>query len=315
VSTSLGSTAHGNLVRALGNVGMSPQDVRLLGQDPAVGVTALESGQVAALAQFVPYPQEVVFSGKGRLLNGGDTGVPTFHGVVANNQFMTDHPEVIQAFLAAQWQATQYLYAHPMQAALTVAKATGLPPEVVYLYNGPNGVVTFDMTIKTQLVHAIEVGLPFLKDLGALKQLDLNAFVDEAPLRQLFGADYDKLKTSLTNPAAITGTDQVCHTTVNNPATASEAWPAGQDSTIVAATPTCLLNLAAKGGTYRALYVPDTKSGTRIFGRTATWVSDPKAAADGDLLPFGTVADADAYVAAHPGATVLDYQTALASVH
>jgi NitT/TauT family transport system substrate-binding protein len=119
----------------------------------------------------------------------------------------------------------------------------------------------------------------------------------------------------LTNPAAITGTDQVCHTTVNNPATASEAWPAGQDSTIVAATPTCLLNLVAKGGTYRALYVPDTKSGTRIFGRTATWVSDPKAAADADLLPFGTVADADAYVAAHPGATVLDYQTALASVH
>lgn len=314
VSTSLGSTAHGNLVSALKTAGMSPSDVKLLGQDPPVGVTALESGQVAALAQFVPFPQRVVFEGKGRLLFDGDTGVPTFHGVVANEAYYRAHPEVLQAFLEAQKQATDYLYEHPLEAAMKVAKATGLPPEVVYLYNGPNGAVTFDLTIKKQLVDAVKTGMPFLKDLGALEDLDVDAFVDTGPLQQLYGTDYQRVTDSTTNPAALKGHDGVCNADVGDPATASEAWPDGADTTQVAATPTCLLRRVAAGGKFRALYVPDTASGNRIFGTKAVWVRDPAAAENMQLLPFGTVGDADAYVVSHPGAQETDYETALAGL-
>ncbi|GAB3994108.1 hypothetical protein GCM10029992_07590 [Glycomyces albus] len=222
VSTSLGSTAHGNLVSALDAAGMSPEDVEILGQDPPVGVTALESDQVSALAQFVPFPQRVIFSGEGRLLHDGDTGVPTFHGVVASQAYTTEHPEVLQAFLAAQQEATEYLYEHPLEAAMMVAEATGLPPEVVYLYNGPNGAVTFDMTVKDELVGAVETGLPFLAELGALEELDLGAFVDEEPLRELYGTEYDDRKASLVNPSAITGHDDVCGLDVADAATASK---------------------------------------------------------------------------------------------
>ena len=314
ISTSLGSTAHGNLVSALAAAGLSPDDVELLGQDPPVGVTALESDQVDALAQFVPFPQRVIFSGEGRLLHDGNTGVPTFHGVVASNAYTEAHPEVLQAFLAAQQEAQAFLYEHPLEAAMMVAEATGLPPEVVYLYNGPNGAVTFDMTIKDELVGAVETGLPFLQDLGALETLDLDDFVDEEPLRELYGAAYDETKASLANPSAITGHDEICDLDVADPATASEAWPAGEESTQVAATPTCLLRLVAQGGEYRALYVPDASSGTRIFGEHATWVSDPSADENAILLPFGTVADAEAYATEHAGSQVIDYQTALDSV-
>ncbi|MCH7230555.1 ABC transporter substrate-binding protein [Glycomyces sp. L485] len=311
ISTSLGSTAHGNLVSALDADGMSPEDVEILGQDPPVGVTALESEQVAALAQFVPFPQRVIFSGEGRLLHDGDTGVPTFHGVVASEAYTEEHPEVLQAFLAAQKEATEYLYEHPLEAAMTVAEATGLPPEVVYLYNGPGGAVTFDLTIKDELVGAVETGLPFLEELGALETLDLGDFVDEEPLEELYGSEYDALKTSLTNPSAITGHDEVCDADVADPATASEAWPAEADATEVAATPTCLLRLVAEGGQYRALYVPDAASGTRIFGDYATWVHDPDGEDTMTLLPFATVADAEAYAAEHTGSEVIDYQAAL----
>lgn len=314
VSTSLGSTAHGNFVSALTAAGMTPDDVKLLGQDPPVGVTALESGQVAALAQFVPFPQRVVFEGTGRLLHDGNTGVPTFHGVVANESYYRAHPEVLQAFLEAQQEATEYIYEHPLEAALKVADATGLPAEVVYLYNGPNGAVTFDPTIKPQLVDAVKTGLPFLKDLGALEELDVDAFVDTEPLEQLYGADYQRLTESTVNPAALTGHDAVCDAEVTDPATASEAWPAGSDTTEVAATPTCLLRLVAAGGEFRALYVPDTASGTRIFASKATWVSDPAAEPNMRLVPFGTVADAEAYLADHPGAEVIGYQAALSEV-
>lgn len=315
LSTSLGSTAHGNFVSALDAAGMTADDVKLLNQDPPVGVTALESGQVAALAQFVPFPQRVIFSGEGRLLHDGNTGVPTFHGVVANEPYSAEHPEVLQAFLATQREATEYLHENPLAASLKVAKATGLPPEVVYLYNGPNGAVTFDMTIKQELIDAVRTGLPFLQELGALEELNVAEFVDTEPLRKLYGAEYEERTTSLVNPAAITGKDEICGTEVDDPGTASEAWPAGAESTEVAATPTCLLRRVADGGKYRALYVPDTASGTRIFGQTASWVSDPDAADDANLLPFGTVADADAYAAEHPGAKVLTYDTALASVN
>lgn len=81
----------------------------------------------------------------------------------------------------------------------------------------------------------------------------------------------------------------------------------------MAATATCLLRLVARGGTYRALYVPDTASGTRIFGQAATWVNDPDAAENARLLPFGTVADAEEYAEGKSGATVLDYPSALAA--
>jgi NitT/TauT family transport system substrate-binding protein len=57
VSTSLGSAAHGMLVNALRRTGMTPSDVKVLNQEPSVGASAIEGKQVAALAQFVPWPQ------------------------------------------------------------------------------------------------------------------------------------------------------------------------------------------------------------------------------------------------------------------
>ncbi len=43
-----------------------------------------------------------------------------------------------------------------MDAAERVVKATGIEAEVVYLFNGPNGVVTFDPTIKPRLVDTLK---------------------------------------------------------------------------------------------------------------------------------------------------------------
>ena len=42
-------------------------------------------------------------------------------------------------------------------------KATGLPAEVVYLYNGAHGIATFDPALKPQLVAALKKDVPVLK--------------------------------------------------------------------------------------------------------------------------------------------------------
>jgi NitT/TauT family transport system substrate-binding protein len=317
VSTSVGSAAHGMLVAALRRAGLSPDDLRVLNQEPSVGASALEGGQVDALAQFVPWPQAMIFSGEARLLHDGGAGrLPTFHAVVARRSFGEQRPEVLRAFLEAQRETTDHLNADALAAAERVAKLTGLPAEVIYLYNGPNGLVRFDPTIKPELVKALEQDLPFLKDLGSLDELDLDAFVNDAHLRRIYGDGYDTSRGSLDSPNPIKGRDEVCGGEAADPAKASEVWFAGADRTAVARTPTCLLRHIATGSgdRVRAGYVPDTATGTRVFAHAATWVLDPKAAADDRLLPFAIRADADAYAREGAGRRVLTYDAALAAV-
>jgi sulfonate transport system substrate-binding protein len=317
VSTSVGSAGHGQLIRALEQAGLPADAVSVENQAPQVGASALESGTVAAQSQFVAWPGLLVYQDRARLLyDGAALDMPTLHGVVVNESFANERPEVTNAFLRAQLDATAFLHEHPMEAATTVAEETGLPPEVVYLYNGPNGIATFDTTIKPELVDALSQDIPLLEDIAELDALDLDAFVDDSYLREAYGPEYEADVASTDNPAAITGTDTACGIEVDDPATAGELWLEGEDTTRPAATPTCLLRqireATAEGGTPRAAYAPDATTGTRWFADHMTWVRDPDAAPEQRLLPFAAPAAAEAYAAEHPGAEIVGYEDALA---
>ncbi len=145
VSASVGSAGHGTLVRALDKAGIDPKSgVEVLNQQPQVGASALESGQVQGLSQFVAWPGLLVFQGKAKLLyDGAELNYPTLHGVVVRRAYAAEHPEVLDAFLQAQLDATEFQNTKPLEAARIVAEGSGLPQEVVYLYNGPGG-TSFD---------------------------------------------------------------------------------------------------------------------------------------------------------------------------
>ena len=134
VSATFGSAGHGMLIKALSDMGKGPDFMNLVNQQPEVGASALQGGQVAALSQFVPWPQVMVFRGQARMLfDGGDTARPTSHGVVVRRQYAAAHPEVVETFLSSVMEATGYIHERPLDAAQIVAKETGLEPEVVYL--------------------------------------------------------------------------------------------------------------------------------------------------------------------------------------
>nr|WP_041313981.1 ABC transporter substrate-binding protein [Mycobacterium sp. JS623] len=315
VSASVGSAGHGTLVRALSNAGLDPKSgVEVLNQQPQVGASALESGQVQGLSQFVAWPGLLVFQGKAKLLyDGAELNYPTLHGVVVRRAYAAEHPEVLDAFLQAQLDATDFLNSKPLEAAKIVADGSGLPQEVVYLYNGPGG-TSFDTTLKPSLVDALKGDVPYLKSIGDFADLDVAGFVQDAPLKAAFATrnqDYGKAVAATTNPSVLGGTDPVCNTPVDNPARASELWLDGASATQPAASPTCLLKAVreatANGSKVRAAYVPDTDLGTRWFADKASWVRDGQ-----NYLPFGTPAGAQRHVAAHPGSTAVDYQEALA---
>lgn len=319
VSASVGSAGDGTLVQALSRAGMDPaKDVTTENQQPSVGASALSSGSVGAYAQFVAWPGLLVFKNQARMLyDGSALQQPTFHGVVVRHSFATQYPKVLDAFLKAQLDATNYLHQHPLAAAESVAAATGLPAEVVYLYNGPNGIATFDATLKPALTAALRKDVPYLKSIGQFSDFDLSKFVNAGPLKQAYGSSYAAAVASTRNPAAITGTDPVCHRKVDDPATAGELWLAGHDSTQPAATPTCLLRAvrAAQhaGQQIRAGYVPDAGTGTRWFADKSVWVADPSVPADSRYRPFTTSAGAKSYLAAHAGAHVVSYAAAVAA--
>ncbi len=173
VSASVGSAGHGTLVQALDRAGIDPgTGVEVLNQQPQVGSSALESGQVAALSQFVAWPGLLVFQDRAKLLYDGAElrTPPTLHGVVAREAYADEHPEVLDAFLRAQLDATRFVQTQPLEASRIVADASGLPQEVVYLYNGPGG-TSFDTTLKPDLIGALKNDVPYLKSIGDFADL------------------------------------------------------------------------------------------------------------------------------------------------
>lgn len=313
VSTSLGSAGDGMFSSAVRNSGIDKSAVHIVNQDPSVGASAIDGGQVDGLAQFVPWPQLVIYRNQGRLLyDGGDNNVPTFHGVVVRKQFADGHPEVMAAFLRAMKSTTDDIVAHPLAAAKRVGELTGIEPEVIYLYNGPNGLVSFDMTLKEQFLTAFASVKDYLVARGSVtKDFDVAGFVNDSYLRQLFGDQYPQRRAGVANPMTLTGYDGVCGLPVNDPAQASEVWASGSETTDVAATPTCLLRRVAATADVRAAYVPDTLTGLRIFADHAVWLDDPTAPPTQRYKPFATGAGADTYRTSHPQALSVAYPAAV----
>ncbi|MFF9145586.1 ABC transporter substrate-binding protein [Streptomyces sp. NPDC014861] len=288
VSTSVGSAADGTLVRALRRAGLDPaKDVAKLNQQPSVGASALAGGSVDALSQFVAWPGLLAFQGKAQALyDGAELDLPTFHGVTVREEFARERAEVLDAFLRAQRRATDRLRSAPVASAESVAKETGLPAEVVYLYNGAQGVATFDPELRPELLAALKEDVPVLREAGLVKDVDVDAFVDPAPLKR-----------------AVTATGYP-----RAGAAKAELWLRGQSSTRAFGSAGELLKaVAAAGpGKVRAAYVPDAVTGTPWFADRAVWVEG-----GGAWRAFVTRAAAERWVAAHAGSRVVPYADAV----
>ncbi|MFG2490111.1 ABC transporter substrate-binding protein [Streptomyces caniferus] len=291
VSSSVGSASDGTLVRALRRAGIDPEaDIHKLNQQPAVGASALQSGGADALSQFVAWPGLLAFQGKAQALyDGGALGLPTFHGVTVRDAFATRRPAVIRAFLTAQREATRYLRTHPVEAAQRVAGATGLPPEVVYLYNGAGGLATFDPTLKPRLIAALKKDVTVLRAARLTGPVDVDSFADDHYVKESYGGGYAKARRDTAHPSP------------------DEVWLRGEDRTHSFTRPEALLRFAAgHRDTVRAAYVADTTTGTRWFADKSVWVQD-----GARLLPFAARATADAWLRHHRGARTLGYPAAL----
>ncbi|WP_162621960.1 ABC transporter substrate-binding protein [Microbacterium suaedae] len=312
ISTSVGSAGDGLLDQTIDGAGLQPSDVNRQNQAPSVGATSLKAGSVQAYSQFAPWPAQVVWNENGRLLvDGATTGNPTFHGVVVRQKYAEAQPAVVQAFIKGMSDATDYLHANPLAASREVAATTGLPLEVVYLYNGPYGIANFNMALKPSLVAALQTDAEYLRQTDRITDGHLSSFANETYVKQLFGSDYQAMVTSEVNLAASEPVEEGCTAPLGTDAAPSAVLWSDEDKTSFYATPECLLSATSSADApFRAAYISDGLTGTRWFAEKSEWVYDPGAPAGARWAAFATAENASTYRSTRPGSRQFSFEEA-----
>src|ERR1700760_64377 len=116
VSVPFGSAAHGMVLKALQDRGLSQDYFQLVSQSPEVGSTNLQEMKIDAHADFVPFPELLPFKGFARkIFDGVEWNLPTWQGVMVRTGLADQYPEVVVAYIKAIIAANAWLRADPVR--------------------------------------------------------------------------------------------------------------------------------------------------------------------------------------------------------
>ncbi|WP_414652701.1 ABC transporter substrate-binding protein [Hyphomicrobium sp.] len=318
ISVPFASTAHGLLLRAVAAQGWSPdKDIKIITQAPEVAGPALQSNKIDAHADFVPYADLFPWRGFARkIYDGSQSNAPTFHGTLVEASYAKKYPEIVIAYLRAVIEADRLIAAEPEKYSELIAKVTGVEAEVDYLFHGPLGLQTRDLTWKPEFRQDVATAIDTLKLLKKTDQgLDTNTFITDRYIRTAFkeaGLDYDaQLKNYAQTPLkakdALTGED------IKDPKRVAEIWVKGEPLVrhYVSAENAfkALKAIEGENKTIRVVYAQDRNSGIKLLAKQAWFVR----ADNGDISAFLLKGQAEDW-AKTKGGKVLDYNAARASV-
>ncbi|WP_409337826.1 ABC transporter substrate-binding protein [Afipia sp. P52-10] len=319
VSVPFGSAAHGMMLASLQKNGLPNDFWNLVSQSPEVGTTNLQEKRIDAHGDFVPFAELLPFKGFARkIYDGVETGTPTFHGVVVRKDFGEKYPEIVAAYIKALMEANDWMRRDPKLGAEKIEEWTKINKEVAYIFLGPGGIHTLDPTIKPKWVEAIAGNYAVLQKLNMIKELNIDAWVNDAYVKQAFkelGLDYDKQLSSMSN-YGVTGKDEVCNAAVDNPREAGEVWVQG-GGILPFSSPACTLmgvrKLSADNSKPNAVYLVDHALGIKVFAEAAFYAIDASPSKSPQVVPFLLKKDAEAY-ASKNGGKLATYPEALAAV-
>lgn len=283
ISVPFASTAHGLLLRAIQNQGWDPyKDVKIISQAPEVAGPALKSQKIAAHADFVPFGELFAYQGIARkIYDGSQAKTPTFHGSLASKDYAEKYPEIVQAYLQASIEADQLIQKEPEKYSQLIADKTGIPAEVVYLYHGPLGLQTRDLTWKPEYREATKIAIETLKVLGKNDgTINADQFIDDQYIKSAFkasGQDYSKAlanygKSPLVANDALTGQPIKTFNRV------TQIWVKDEAKVRSYETPEHafqdLKKLKDAGKTIRVVYNQDYQSDIKILSNLAWYATD-----------------------------------------
>ncbi|MGY2990360.1 ABC transporter substrate-binding protein [Bradyrhizobium sp. USDA 4508] len=318
ISVPFASTSHGMLLRAIEAEGWNPEtDVHIITQAPEVAGPALQANKIEAHADFVPFAELFPWRGFAcKIFDGSQANAPTFHGALVDADYAEKYPEIVVAYLRAALEANRLIANEPEKYSDLIAKVTGIEAEVVYLFHGPLGLQTRDVTWKPEYRQAVATSI---KTLTLLKRadsdLDINQFVTDKYIRAAVaeaGGDYEaQLKDygqlglkaqDVTTGARITDFSRVAQIWVKDE-------PLVQHFSSPEGALTALAALEKQGKAIRVIYVQDRETGIKLFANQAWFVRSPK----GELSAFLLKDGAERWSKAH-GGVVVDYAGARESL-
>lgn len=301
VSTPVGSAAWGMLLKAMQDNEIPSSEYTLKNQSPAVGAANIAAGKIDAHSDFCPWSELMEFRGTGRkIYDGSETGVPYLHGVVVREDFATEYPEVVTAFVKAVYEAGEWIRADPMHAVSMMEGWTGVEKEVLYLYFSEGGHLTLDPSIKDEWIDALAFNHSVLEKEKAIPALNFDEWITEDFVKAAYaglGKDYAAEKATTVDPE------------IANKGLPNEIWHSRDGVTKYGDMPTFLTAMADMQGTgakLNATYVYDSETGLKLFGKTAFWVKG-----ENSYATFLRKGEAESY-ASETGGQVIDFNSAIA---
>lgn len=130
IAVPFSSSAHGMVMRSLHSAHLL-NDVRLTSLEKPDMVHPFGCPTKAdGYAHFAPFHDIAYHQGKFRYLQGDQSALPAFHGVVVSASLADHHPEVVIAYLKAL-AAAQYWHATTTSALSLISQWTSLDPKIV----------------------------------------------------------------------------------------------------------------------------------------------------------------------------------------
>lgn len=314
ISVPFASTAHGMLLRAVKAQGWDPaKDVHIITQAPEVAGPALQANKIEAHADFVPFAELFVHRGFARkIFDGAQAEAPTYHGSLVNAEYAQKHPEVVVAFLRAAIEADRLFAAEPEKYSELIEKVTGIEAAVNYLYHGPLGLQTRDLSWKPEYRKALATSIETLQLMGRNDvQLDAQNFIDDRYIRAAFkqaGLDYEaQLKNYAKLP--LKANDHASGKPITDFQRAAALWVKGEPKVrhyaSVEGALADLRKLEADGKAVRAVYVHDLIHKIKLLAPLSWYAIDAK----GQLSAFLQKDAALAYAKVN-GGRALDFAAA-----
>lgn len=314
ISVPFASTAHGVLLRAVRDQGWDPEkDVRIIAQAPEIAGAALKSNRVDAHADFVPFAD--LFPSRGfarKIFDGAQTHAPTFHGGLVDAAYAERYPEIVIAYLRAVIEADRLLAAEPEKYSELIEKTTGIEAEVNYLFHGPLGLQTRDLTWKPEFRQAAKTAVATLKTLKRTERdLDTDTFITDRFIREAFrqsGKDYDAALKNY-QPLPLNARDAVSGAPITDFSRLAQIWVRTEPRVRHYASPEAafkaLAELKKEGRQIRAVYAQARDSGIKLLASQAWFVRNDR----GQLSAFLLKEQAEAF-ARENGGRVRDFTAA-----
>lgn len=293
ISVPFASTSHGMLLRAVKAQGWDlDKDVRIIAQAPEIAGSALKSNRIDAHADFVPFAE--LFPNRGfarKIYDGSQANAPTYHGTLVDEAYAKKYPEIVVAYLRAAIEADRLIAAEPEKYSELIEKLTGIEAEVNYLFHGPLGLQTRDLTWKPEYRQATATAIETLKLLKRTDRgLDVKTFINDTYVREAFKQAGRNYETALKDyaPLPLNAKDAVSGKSITDFKHLAQIWVRGEPLvrhyTSVKDALAELQKLEEAGTDIRAIYAQASDSGIKLLANQAWFVQGNNGQLDAFLL-------------------------------